>query len=112
VPRSVWTREKGGEQIDHGYLAVRGGEVLYEGDRWRLRAPAAAVSGLRIEPLVVDRYQTWHFVVLRLRGAKVMHELPFVRIGLPLRRLLWQGKRRQSRELQERLLALINRSLQ
>jgi hypothetical protein len=106
VPRGVWTQDKGSEQIDHGYLAVRGSALLYEGDRWRLRAPAAAVLGLAVERLVVDRYQRWHFAVVSVRGARSLHELPFVRIAPPLGELLLRSERRRSAVLLARVAEL------
>jgi len=105
VPRSAWSQSDAGEHIDHAFVTVRDGVVLYEGDRLRLRAPAASVIDVRSEPLVVDQYQTHHFVVLAVRGPQGHHELPLVRIGCPLGETLVRGKRRRASVLRRLLSA-------
>jgi hypothetical protein len=107
VPRSVWTAPNGNEQIDHGYLAVRDGALLYEGDRWRLFAPAGAVFGLRIDPLVADQHHTFWFVVAIVGVGGTPHELPFIRVGFPLSELIVSSQKKRSAVLARRLAAAL-----
>ena len=107
VPRAVWAGQAGNDAIDHGYLAVRGGELLYEGDRWRIRAPRGAVMAAQVEPLVVDRHYTVFFVQAIVRGPDLPFELPFVRIGCPLGELIVRGGKRRSAVLLDRLLPAV-----
>ncbi len=107
VPRSVWSGGRGNELIDHGLLAVRD-TVLYEGDRHRMRIPAASIQGVSMEPLTIDQLQTWYFVVLQVRTADGLHTLPFVRIAAPLAETLLRKKQRRSRVLFDRILGIID----
>ncbi len=105
VPRSVWAGGRGQELVDYGLLAVRDA-VLYEGDRHRMEIPAAAIREVSFEPLTVDQFQTWHFVVLEVQAADGLHTLPFVRVAAPLGETLFVGKKRRARVLSERILGL------
>jgi hypothetical protein len=107
VPRSVWSEPNGNQQIDHGLIAVRGGTVLYEGDRLRLRAPAASLLHVGLDRLVVDQHATWHFVVVVVRGPHGRHELPLVRIGCPLAETLLRSHRKRSMPVFEQLSPLL-----
>ena len=109
VPRRAWS---GGadELIDHGLLAVRDA-VLYEGNRQRLRIPAASVQALYLDSLSVDQYQALHFAVLEVRAADGLHTLPFLRMAPPLGEALFRSKARRAKVLFERLAVLVEEEL-
>ncbi len=105
VPRGAWS---GGanELIDHGLLAVRDA-ILYEGDRHRIRIPAASIHSLYVESLTLDQYQTWHLSVLEIEAEDGLHTLPFVRIATPLGETLFRSRKRRARVVYERLLGYV-----
>lgn len=106
VPRSAWNEPDVNDRIDHGTFAVRGGTILYEGDRLRIEIPVASLLTVFFEPLVVDQYQTWHFVVLEARSREGRHTLPFVRIAGPLGETLLRSKERRGRVLLDRVMEI------
>jgi hypothetical protein len=107
VPRTAWSEPSSSDLVDHGFVAVRNGAVLYEGDRLRFRAGGPSIASLRSEPLVVDQYQTWHFIVLAVRGPEGRHDLPLVRIGCPIWETLARSKRQRAAVLERRLATVL-----
>jgi hypothetical protein len=87
VPRENWKRLMLETATDVGFLLLDDlrREVLFEGDRERIRIPAAAILACEVEQILIGESNAggmpYYFTVLRVRDGEGVRELPFAYRG-------------------------------
>jgi hypothetical protein len=112
VPRQNWKRLMLETATDIGFLAVdeTRREVLFEGDRERIRIPVAAILSCEVEQTVIGEWTSsgiqYFLTVIRVQHPSGARELPFAYRG-DMGQLGAEVRERRAAALRDRIWALI-----
>jgi hypothetical protein len=112
VPRQNWKRLMLETATDVGFLVVdeTRQEVLFEGDRERMRIPAAAILSCEVEQIVIGEWASagipFYLIVIRAQHPSGARELPFAYRG-DVGQLGVEVRERRASALRDRIGALI-----